>query len=210
LEFLRGGPEITALTLSRFFGTHVLVLPVTLAFIVLIHLVMVHQQGLADPTEPARFPDDSLKETAVEGSRLEATTSMRLHGSEREGKKSWLLLPFFPNYLLDEVIAWYVILALIIVLASLFPGGLEERADPFKTPPHVKPEWYFLALYQALKLVPRIVGVTAPIVGILILFVVPFLDRNPQRTWRRRPIAVGLSIVVLVATVVLSIWGWIS
>lgn len=58
LTFLRGGPEITALTLSRFFGTHVLVLPVGLALLVAIHLIMVHQQGLADPTTPARPPDD--------------------------------------------------------------------------------------------------------------------------------------------------------
>ena len=64
LEFLRGGTEITALTLSRFFGTHVLVLPVSLAALVLIHLVMVHQQGLADPTELAWSSDDPLKEDA--------------------------------------------------------------------------------------------------------------------------------------------------
>jgi quinol-cytochrome oxidoreductase complex cytochrome b subunit len=54
LRFVRGGEEITALTLSRFFGVHVLVLPVTLALFLLIHLTMVHQQGLADPTKPAR------------------------------------------------------------------------------------------------------------------------------------------------------------
>ncbi|MBS1253844.1 MAG: Cytochrome b6 [Anaerolineales bacterium] len=69
LNFLRGGPEITALTLSRFFGTHVLVLPVGLALLVAIHLVMVHQQGLADPTEPTGSPDDLLQEGA-EGSRV--------------------------------------------------------------------------------------------------------------------------------------------
>lgn len=210
LEFLRAGPEITALTLSRFFGTHVLVLPVTLTFVILIHLVMVHQQGLADPTEPARFPDDLPEESAVESLPMEVAAGVEPYRLERREEKGKLLLPFFPNYLLDEVIAWYVILAIIVVLASLFPAGLEEQADPFKTPPHIKPEWYFLALYQALKLIPRVVGVTAPIVGILILLVVPFLDRNPQKVWRRRPIAVGLGIVVLVATVVLTVWGWIS
>ncbi len=56
LRFVRGGEEITALTLSRFFGVHVLVLPVTLVLFLLIHLTMVHQQGLADPTKPARRP----------------------------------------------------------------------------------------------------------------------------------------------------------
>ena len=68
LEFMRAGSEITALTLSRFFGVHVLVLPVALGAIVLVHLVMVHQQGLADPTELAGLPDDSPAENPSEGS----------------------------------------------------------------------------------------------------------------------------------------------
>ena len=44
------------------------------------------------------------------------------------------LRPFFPNYLLDELVAWYVLLAILVVLASLFPVGLEEQADPLVTP----------------------------------------------------------------------------
>lgn len=72
LTFVRGGPEITALTLSRFFGTHVLVLPVGLALLLAVHLIMVHQQGLADPTAPARPPDDDPK-VAGEGSHLEVS-----------------------------------------------------------------------------------------------------------------------------------------
>lgn len=51
LRFLRGGAEISALTLSRFFGVHILVLPVTLALFLLVHLTLIHQQGLADPGE---------------------------------------------------------------------------------------------------------------------------------------------------------------
>ena len=127
-----------------------------------------------------------------------------------ERKKSKPLLPFFPNYLLDEVIAWYIVLAGIIVLATLFPVGLEVKADPFKTPPHIKPEWYFLALYQALKMIPRIVGVLAPIVGILALLVLPFIDQNPHKSWRRRPIAIGVCIIVLLTIIIFTIWGWRS
>lgn len=54
LEFMRGGPEVTVMTLSRFFGVHVLVLPASLAVVLLVHLTMVHQQGLADPTRPGK------------------------------------------------------------------------------------------------------------------------------------------------------------
>ena len=76
-----------------------------LALMLVVHLTMVHQQGLADPTADSAEID--LPETA--------------------GKKK-KLLPFFPNYVLDEVIAWYAMLALLIILASVFPGGLEEPA----------------------------------------------------------------------------------
>lgn len=120
------------------------------------------------------------------------------------------MLPFFPNYVLDEVIAWYIMLAVLVVLASLFPAGIEEQADPFKTPPHAKPEWYFLFLYQALKKVSRTVGVLAPMAGVLLLLLLPFIDRNRQKSWRQRPIATVLAVVVLAAIIGLTVWGWVS
>ncbi len=116
----------------------------------------------------------------------------------------------FINYLLSEVIVWYIVLALLIVLVSLFPARLEAKADPLRTPPHVKPEWYFLFLYQVLKLVPRTVGVLAPVVVVVVLFFLPFIDRNPSIQPRRRPIAIGLGILVLVVSIVLTIWGQLS
>lgn len=120
------------------------------------------------------------------------------------------LLPFFPHYILDEVIAWYVMLGVLVVLASMFPAGLEEKADALRTPPHIKPEWYFLSLYQALKLVPRTVGVLAPMVGLVILFFLPFIDRNPEVAPRKRPVAVSIALIVLAAIIALTIWGWVS
>ena len=68
--------------------------------------------------------------------------------SAREPKQD---LPFWPHYILSETIAWYTMLGVLIILAAFFPAGLEDKADPFKTPEHVKPEWYFLAVYQFLK-----------------------------------------------------------
>ncbi len=120
------------------------------------------------------------------------------------------LVPFFPDYLLDEAIAWYAALGLLIVLASLFPAGLEEQADPLNTPPHIKPEWYFLFLYQALKLVPRIVGVLAPGIGLVILFAVPFIDRKPERSLRARAVPILIGIVTLIVIIALTAWGWLS
>jgi cytochrome b6-f complex subunit 4 len=120
------------------------------------------------------------------------------------------LIPFFPNYILDEVIAWYVALGLLIVLASLLPTGLEEQADPLSTPAHVKPEWYFLSLYQALKFVPRFVGVVAPAIGVVLLLFVPFIDRGKGRSLRSRWAAVAVGAVVIVVIVALTLWGWLS
>lgn len=195
IVFLRSGSDITARTLSRFFGIHVLVLPVSLAAILVVHLVMVHQQGLADPkrkVEPKEGREGPDAPAAV---------------AETKPRK---LIPFFPNYVLDEVIAWYMILAGLIVLVSIFPAGLEDPANPLRTPEHTKPEWYFLFLYQALKLVPRIVGVTLPMLGAAILFLLPFIDRNPNAELRRRPIALVLGVITIIVIIALTIWGWLS
>jgi quinol-cytochrome oxidoreductase complex cytochrome b subunit len=127
---------------------------------------------------------------------------------DKENKKG--LIPFFPDYLLDEIIAWYIALAILVALASLFPAGLEEQANPISTPEHVKPEWYFLFFYQFLKLVPRIVGVLVAGIGIVLLFLVPFLDRSPSRTPRARRAYNALGVITLIVTVGLSIWGWLS
>ena len=125
----------------------------------------------------------------------------------QEEEKEKKTIPFFPNYLLDEVIAWYVALGVLVVLASLFPAGLEGQADPLKTPEHIKPEWYFLFLYQSLKLVPRTVGVLLPGVGVLLLLVVPFMDRGPLRRVRSRRILIGAVVAVIAVIVALTIWG---
>ncbi len=71
--------------------------------------------------------------------------------AQNPDKKPKQLLPFWPHYILSEFIAWYAMLGVLVALASLFPADLQAKADPFRTPPDVKPEWYFLFLYQLLK-----------------------------------------------------------
>jgi quinol-cytochrome oxidoreductase complex cytochrome b subunit len=187
LQLLRGGQDVTGDTMSRFLGIHMLLLPILLAALLGLHLILVHQMGLANP----KRPDPRTPEARAEAAREP-------------------LRPFFPNYLVDEFIAWYVLLAVLVVLASIFPAGLEDPANPLQTPEHVKPEWYFLGVYQLLKVVPRIVGILVPIVGIALLAVWPFLDRNPEVLARRRIVAVGGATLVLVALVVLTVVGYVS
>jgi quinol-cytochrome oxidoreductase complex cytochrome b subunit len=195
LQLLRGGADVTEATLSRFFGMHVLVLPLLLAAIVVVHLTIVHQTGLASPKHADPRPGQAP-------ARPEA------------------LKPFFPHYVLDEVIAWVVILAFLVVLASVLPAGLEDKADPLKTPEHVKPEWYFLSVYQLLKVVsplsalgpemPRLIGILIPIVALAVLALLPFIDRNPEVLKRRRPLAMFMGVVTIIGIIVLTIWGQYS
>ena len=188
LQLLRGGAYVSDATLSRFFGVHVLVLPLALGALLVVHLTLVHQQGLANPKRPDPRPGSAAAEART------------------NGKKK----PFFPNYILDEVIAWYAFLAILVVLASVFPAGLDEKANSLQTPAHIKPEWYFLSVYELLKHVPRIVGVIAPAIALAILAFWPLLDRNPEVRARRRPIAILLGLVTLVVTIGLTIWGFYS
>jgi quinol-cytochrome oxidoreductase complex cytochrome b subunit len=185
LLMLRGGTDVTGDTMSRFFGIHVLVLPLTMAALLAVHVVLVHQFGLAsrkypEPRPPAtKQPDEKLR-------------------------------PFWPNYLVDELVAWYILLAVLVILASVWPAGLEEQANPLETPAHIKPEWYYLGVYELLKLVPRIIGILAPIVGIAILVVWPFLETSPEIRMRRRKIAIGGFTLIVLALIALTVWGYVS
>ena len=116
-------------------------------------------------------------------------------------------LPFFPHFLLREVVVMCLIAGGLIFLASIYPTSLLKPADPFETPSPIYPEWYFLYVFGFLKFwtwdigpIPaKIIGVTVPMVlwyGLLIL--VPFIDRNPSSDIRERKVAVALGIIVLI------------
>ena len=186
LNLLRGGVDVTGDTMNRFFGIHVLVLPISLAGLLGVHLLLVHQLGLANPKRP----------------------EPRVVTPEYEKEP---LRPFFPHYLIDEMVAWYVLLAILVVLASLFPAGLEGQANPLLTPAHTKPEWYYLGVYELLKIVPiKVIGILIPIGLIGLIVVWPFLDRSPEVLIRRRKIVVGVATLLVVGLLALTVWGYVS
>jgi len=128
-------------------------------------------------------------------------------------------IPFFPNYIILEVIVSYLVLALLIILATVLPAGLEEKADPFNTPQHIKPEWYFLWIYQFIKVpsmligpgvLAELAGIFIPAVGIALLILLPFLDRKAERRPGRRRLAMVVMVLILAVLVALSIWGLVS
>jgi len=131
-------------------------------------------------------------------------------------------VPFFPDHLLTEV--WvavgFIVLAVIVgILGLMNPVGLQAPADPLNTPLHVKPEWYFLFLYQFLKLVPgtlfwgqvdgRQLVVVAVAVGLLLFMFLPFIDTK-EDTKRARLIRTILAAAALVVVIALTIWGEVS
>ena len=77
------------------------------------------------------------------------------------------------------------------------------------TPEHVKPEWYFLSLYQLLKYIPKTVGVLLPIIGLLIVFVWPFLDKKADSIKQRQVRLIGSALFVVIL-IIMTLWGWYS
>jgi quinol-cytochrome oxidoreductase complex cytochrome b subunit len=119
-------------------------------------------------------------------------------------------IPFYPDHVRTELRVAYVVLAIVVVVGivgQLIPVGLGDPADPLNTPAHVKPEWYFLALYQVLKFVPKTAGVVLPIVGMLLLTIWPFIDRRPDDSPRARRVRFIVVAVLLVISIALTLWG---
>ncbi len=189
MRFLRGGDHVTGGTLSRFYGWHVAILPAVTTVWLGVHLLRVQLQGLSVPP-----------------------------GREAEARQR-RPLRFFPHFLLREVFGWTVALAVLAAFAALFPWELGDKADPFApAPAGIRPEWYFMFMFETLKLVPggAILGVEYEVLPILafaaaglLLVLVPFLDRQVRRTGRSRAFtAVGWTAVGYI--VGLTAWGYRS
>jgi quinol-cytochrome oxidoreductase complex cytochrome b subunit len=122
-------------------------------------------------------------------------------------------MPFVPNFLLRDLVGWLSALAILAALAAYFPAELGEKADPFApAPAGIKPEWYFMFMFQSLKYLPaHILGVEGEAVGIaafmlagVFLVVLPLLDRRAGRGENSRAftwIGIGLIVYVVVLTV---------
>ena len=163
LRLLRGGDDVTGATLSRFYGLHVAILPAIATALVALHLLLVQRQGMSVPP--------GVEKTLKPGERLPQ-------------------MPFFPNYILRDVLAWYAVIAVLAALAAFYPWELGTKADPFAVvPAGIRPEWYFLAMFHTLKLVPsHVLGIEGERLGVvvfglaaLLLVLVPFLDRRASR-----------------------------
>jgi mono/diheme cytochrome c family protein len=128
---------------------------------------------------------------------------------ERYRKAKERGVPFFPDVLFKDALAALVVFLVLIALASFAGAPLEERADPADTTYTPRPEWYFLFLFQLLKYFPgelEVVGVVVlPTLVILLLFVLPLLDRSSRRHFVHRPWVTGATVVIVAGVVLLTI-----
>lgn len=193
-RLLRGGDHVSGITLTRFFALHVALLPPLILLLMALHIFLISRTGISAP------PFGGLSET-------EGTLRAYRRETHPDG------YPCCPYLVLRGLSMTAVYLALmffiIAFLPTLFlPGDTNSPANPFKTPVHVRPEWYFLAPYQMLKLIPnKFLGISIELILVGIIFLWPFFDTKKERDILKRPLLLSVFIFSVVLWAVLTIWG---
>lgn len=179
-KILRGGAEVGAVTLSRFYALHTIWLPWMAFGLVGAHLFLVRYYGSSGL--PKNTPEEM-----------------------KTGK------PFFPDQVFEDVVGMFILFVVLACAALFAEVPLEKVADPTNANYDPRPEWYFLFLFQLLKYFQgpfEIIGTfVIPTVGMLLLLFLPFLDRSERKVLWKRPIALTVTTVSVVAIVGLTILG---
>ncbi|GAB4366056.1 MAG: cytochrome b N-terminal domain-containing protein [Calditrichia bacterium] len=187
MQLLRGGEDVSGATLTRFYAIHVAMLPAIFTVFLGIHLLFVQRQGMSEPEDFENIPDS---------------------------KKKWI--SFFPNFLLRDLFLWLIILDILIFLAVFYPWELGSKADVFASAPAgIRPEWYFMFMFQTLKLLPaHVLFIEGEIVGILFFIIVgiawmlvPFWAGKTPRTKKLFQI---IGIVAILYIIIMTIWGYLT
>jgi len=197
VEWIRGDFVIADATLNRFFALHVAALPLALVFLVIAHLMALHEVGSNNPD-------------GIEIKKLKGPDGHPLDG-----------IPFHPYYTVKDLagIAGFLVLFCGVIFFAPTFGGLflEEAnfdpANPLQTPPHIAPVWYFTPFYAMLRAVPsfagtQVWGVLVMGAAIVVLFFLPWLDRSPVKSIRYKgPIFKVALAIFSVSFVILGICG---
>jgi mono/diheme cytochrome c family protein len=169
-RLLGGGGAVGVVTFARFYGMHVLLLPVATILTIALHVYLVRKHGVAPVPGDEAFPRKQ----------------------------------FYPMQVFKDTVAIFIAFAILFTLAVAARVPLEQLADPTDTTYTPRPEWYFLFLFQTLKLLTgplEVVGsVVLPGLAVLALILVPFIDRGQMIKVTRRTVAAGV--------VVLAAIGW--
>nr|QLH55936.1 cytochrome b [Marmosa constantiae]WND61866.1 cytochrome b [Marmosa constantiae] len=161
VEWIWGGFSVDKATLTRFFAFH-FILPFIIMALVMVHLLFLHETGSNNPT-----------------------------GLNPDSDK----IPFHPYYTIKDALGFMLMALILMSLAMFSPDLLGDPdnftpANPLNTPPHIKPEWYFLFAYAILRSIPnKLGGVLALLASILVLIIIPLLHMSKQRSLMFRPIS---------------------
>jgi ubiquinol-cytochrome c reductase cytochrome b subunit len=183
---LRGGPEIGANGLLRFYLLHVLAVPALLFIFTGVHYykVVLHAHSL--PPKEENIGEDTAKRVPLD-------------------KRVY----FIPDILTSEVM-WIAVTTLILVILCtwFFHAPLENHADPQVTPLGTTAPWYFLWIQGALKLGDKVLwGIIFPTVYLVFLMVWPYIDTTPSRRWAHRRVALTVGLLLMSVTIILSYMG---
>nr|ADM73205.1 cytochrome b [Leontocebus fuscicollis leucogenys]ADM73206.1 cytochrome b [Leontocebus fuscicollis leucogenys]ADM73207.1 cytochrome b [Leontocebus fuscicollis leucogenys] len=177
VQWIWGGFSVDKATLTRFFTFH-FILPFIIAALATIHLLFLHETGSSNPSGMTSEPDKIL---------------------------------FHPYYTIKDILGLTFLLLLLMMLTLFSPDLLTDPdnytlANPLNTPPHIKPEWYFLFAYAILRSIPnKLGGVLALMLSILILMIIPMMHTSKQQSMTFRPLTQTL-FWTLVADLVTLTW----
>nr|AAK12997.1 cytochrome b [Barbus plebejus] len=177
VQWIWGGFSVDNATLTRFFAFHFL-LPFIITAATILHLLFLHETGSNNPI-----------------------------GLNSDADK----VSFHPYFTYKDLLGFVIMMLALTLLALFSPNLLGDPenftpANPLVTPPHIKPEWYFLFAYAILRSIPnKLGGVLALLFSILVLMVVPLLHTSKQRGLTFRPITQFL-FWTLVADMIILTW----
>nr|YP_009944041.1 cytochrome b [Myiagra hebetior]QOD95885.1 cytochrome b [Myiagra hebetior] len=177
VEWAWGGFSVDNPTLTRFFALHFL-LPFVIAGLTLVHLTLLHETG---SNNPLGIPSDCDK------------------------------IPFHPYYTIKDILGFVLMFVPLATLVLFYPNLLGDPenftpANPLATPPHIKPEWYFLFAYAILRSIPnKLGGVLALAASVLVLFLIPLLHVSKLRSMTFRPLS-QILFWALVANLLILTW----
>jgi len=191
--WIRGDFVIGDATLNRFFALHVIALPFVLVFLVIAHIIALHEVGSNNPD-------------GVEIKKTKDANGIPLDG-----------IPFHPYYSVKDIVGVVVFLFFFSVIMFYFPDGggymLEHAnfiaSDPLKTPEHIAPVWYFTPFYAILRAVPdKLMGVGAMFGAIAVLFILPWIDRCSVKSIRYRSGIFKANLIMFCISFV--VLGWLA
>nr|QCT05346.1 cytochrome b [Eliurus grandidieri]QCT05347.1 cytochrome b [Eliurus grandidieri] len=177
VEWIWGGFSVDKATLTRFFAFH-FILPFIIVALVMVHLLFLHETGSNNPS-----------------------------GLNSDADK----IPFHPYYTVKDILGVFLLILFLASLVLFAPDLLGDPdnytpANPLNTPPHIKPEWYFLFAYAILRSIPnKLGGVLALILSILVLALLPHLHTSKQQSLMFRPLSQTL-YWILVADLLVLTW----